>query len=61
MLEKLSHITMITPYDNADVEKATNSWTSERATILDRHSPKIRKRIKRNFQPVWLNTEIQNL
>ena len=61
MLEKLSHITMITSNDNADVGKATNSWTSERATIPDRHFPKIRKRIKRNFQPVCLNTEIQNL
>ena len=32
-----------------------------RMSILDRYCPKIKKRIKRDFQPVWLNTEIRKL
>ena len=46
MIQELSHITS---HNNADVEKTTNSWTSEIAAILDRHCPKNRKRIKRDF------------
>ena len=37
MIQKLSHITS---NNNADVEKTTNSWTSEIAAILARHCPK---------------------
>ena len=58
VIQKLSHITS---NNNAHVEKTTNSWKSEIAAILDRHCPQIRKRIKRDFQPVWLNTEIRKL
>ena len=58
MLHRLS---CITTKDNMNIDKITNSCTLEIRSILDQYCPKVTKRIKRNFQPAWLNPEIRKL
>ena len=60
-VDMLHRLSCITTKDNMNIDKTTNSWTLEIGSILDQYCPKVTKRIKRDFQPAWLNPEIRKL
>ena len=60
-VDMLHRLSCITTKNNMNIDKTTNSWTLEIGSILDQYCPKVTKRIKRDFQPAWLNPEIRKL
>jgi hypothetical protein len=43
----------------ADTNDALNIWYNLFNEILDKHAPIVTKRVKRDKQPEWYNTEVQ--